>query len=213
MKGFFGVKGVIMLVAFIMLFGGAIYDLTTTSVRCGMAVNDPNSGYGCGELSITLVRTVMVPDDNVAKGVNGIKTLDNLDNETMSKLGIMYGPQRSSFMNQIILGLVGTAVLVLLLWFIYIKIAPSTHMDAGAYMVAFLAALFTISFIMVVSYSMVDDPTPEPGYLAVFGGATPFRGLRTLIANQGVILQAVDETSLLPGTLETGDIFNESDDS
>lgn len=203
MKGFFGLKGIILLAAFILLFGGAFYDLTTTTTRCGLSITNPEMNYSCDDMVSTVGKTVIMPDQNIGKGVNGIVTMKNLDNETLSKLGVMYSSQKASFMNQIILGGVGLAVLFGILAYVFVKLSPASGIDAGSLFMSLFAAFLVLSLIMVAF-----DDSPEPGIFSVFGDRTPFKGVRTLIKYPDVFMDAVDETSLLPGTLTTGDILN-----
>lgn len=200
----FSIKGLVILAAAIMLFGGAFYDLTTTGVRCGLSVVNGNTEYSCDEFWMTLGKTVIMPDQNVGKGTLGIMAIRDADNETLSELGILADTQEASYRNQIVLGIVGVGVLFLFLIYIYIKLSPSSGIDAGSLGVSILAAFLTLSLIMV----MFDDG-PEPEFMSVPGINTPFKGVRTLMANPDVLSAVVDDTSILPGTITTHEILDE----
>lgn len=206
MSGFFGFKGILILAAVMILFGGAVYDLTTSGVRCGIGVANPATNYTCEDLTASFGRTFVFPDENVNKGVNGVLVLDTLPNETLAEIGVMRSAQRSSFQTQILIGIVGTVVMVGILAFIFTKIAFSSGHELGAFFICLLAAIVVFSFMQVAGYSL-GNAESEPGYLNVFGDATPFRGIRNLMKNPGVFAEAVDQTSILPGTLTTNDIL------
>lgn len=201
----FSIKGLFILVSALLLFGGAIYDITTTGARCGLSVTAPEGGYSCNDLWWTLGKTAIMPDQNIGKGTLGIVTLRGASNETLEEIGVMRDTQEASYRNQIIIGVVGMVVLFLAFCWIFIKISPSSGIDAGSMGVSILAAFLVISLLMV----MFDDG-PEPGLLSVPNVNTPFKGIRTLMANPDVLSAVVDDTSILPGTLTTDDIINET---
>jgi hypothetical protein len=114
-------------------------------------------------------------------------------------------------LQQIILGLVGTVILFLFLTWFFIKATPSSVIHIDSKGMAVLVAMLVLGILMVLAYQYSDN-TPEHGYLAIFGDLTPFRGLRLFISEWDVVMITVDSTSILPGTLTTGDLgFNESD--
>ncbi len=203
-KGFFPIKGLILLVAFLVLFGGAFYDLTTTSARCGLSFTEvgKENNYTCNEMIITFGKTVVVPDQNIGKGVQGILSMRALGPEVLDQIGVLADIQEQQFIYQIIIGFVGFLVLFGLLAFIFIKISPSSGIDAGSLGVSLIAAFLLISLLMVMF-----DESAEPGFFGIEGAKTPFRGIRLLLSNPDVLFSVVDETALLPGTLTTEEII------
>lgn len=201
----FGVKGILILVTLLMLFGGAVYDITTTAGRCALAVSQPQLGYDCDDLISTLGRTVISPDRNIRRGTEGIMVLRNLDNQTLSEIGVLRDAQISQFNMQIILGWAGFLVLFAFLAYVFIHAGPASSIDAGSLAIAIFAAFM----IMAVASAIFDD-NPEHGAFAIFGERTPFKGIRLFLANPDVMSSVVDETSVLPGTLEVDDITGDA---
>lgn len=198
----FSIKGLVILASILVLFGGAMYDLTTTAGRCGLALTSPQAGYSCDEFWGTIGKTIILPDQNIGKGVTGILNIREVEQSALDELGIIPDIQESQFRNQIILGIVGIGVLFLFLSYVFIKLSPSSGIDAGSLGVSILAAFLVLTALMV----MFDDG-PEPGFMEIPGANTPFKGLRSLMAHPEVLRDVVDETSVLPGTLTTDDIF------
>jgi len=208
MKGFFGLKGIILLAAFLLLFGGAFYDLTTTAGRCGLSVTNPELDYSCDEMYTTVGKILVMPDRNVATGITGVKTMQNVSDETLTEIGVLRDTQSKQYQQLILLGLIGWIVLLGLFSYIFIKLSPASGIDAGSLAIAIFAA-----FLVMAAFSAICDDTPEHGHLAIFGERTPFKGLRLLLANPDVLGGVVDETSLLPGTLTVDDIVNGTGES
>jgi hypothetical protein len=202
----FSIKGLVVLAAALLLFGGAFYDITTTGARCGLSVTNPNAGYDCNEFWGTLGKTVIMPDQNIGKSTLGIVALREADQYTLESLGIMAETQEASYRNQILLGIVGIAVLFLFLAYVFIKLSPSSGIDAGSLGVSVFAAFLVLSLIMVMF-----DNGPEPGFMSIPGVNTPFKGVRTLLKYPNVMSDIVDDTSILPGTITTDEITGEGE--
>ncbi len=204
-KGFFPIKGLILLIAFLVLFGGAFYDLTTTSARCGLSFTEvgQENNYTCNDMIITFGKTIIVPDQNIGKGVDGILALRSIDAETLQDIEILADIQEQQFRYQVIIGVVGLAILFGLFAFIFIKMSPSSGIDAGSLGISLLAAFLVLALFMVMF-----DESAEPDFLGIEGAKVPFRGVRMLLMNPDVMFDVIDETALLPGTLEIDDIID-----
>lgn len=202
----FGVKGILIVVMLILLFGGAIYDMTTTAGRCGLSFTDPESNYSCDEFGITALNMFTTPDKNIERGVNGILSIRNLDNQTLSDIGIVRESQTVRFQHDVFLGLAGLIVLIGFFTWLGLTMSPSSNIDAGGKALAVLFAIVIVTSASIIGNFYDGGDSQAPG--AIFGKLTPFPGLRSLIFNTDVLGEVVDESSILPGTLNTGDIIN-----
>ena len=200
MKGlfFFGIKGIAILIGIILIFGGALYDITVTGVRCGFALSG-STEYTCDEFYESTGKTLIIPDRNIKKGTLAIMKLRSYDNETLTELGIIQEVQEQTFRNQILLGLVGEFILFLFLAYIFIKLSPSSSIDLGSILIAILLAIVLMAFIQT-GYSAFIEGEPE----------VPFSGLWTLLEHPEVLSEVVDQTAVLPGTLTPDEILNET---
>ncbi len=185
-----------------MLFGGAVYDLTVTSARCGLSYATPAANYTCDEMWPTIAKTIMMPDQNIGKGTIGVMAMRELPDETIEQFGVVRDVQEQSFRTQIIIGIVGLGFLSIFLSWFFIKVSPASGIDLGSLSVSILCAFLTISVIMVMF-----DESAEPGFLGIENARVPFKGLRTLLAHPDVMATVIDDTALLPGTLTTDDIL------
>jgi len=202
MKGFLGIKGILILVTLIVLFGGAMYDVTTTGVRCGLAAGGQGN-YTCDEFGFTVGTVFVAPDRNIASGVDSILVLREYsatNPEMMDELAGIISTDEQQYKNQILIGLAGLMVLIGFLMYIMIKITPSSliHIDAK-----FTSVILGLLIYMIV-YMF---------FTGFFEGnmQLPFTGVMTLIQNPTVLTEVVDHTSALPGTLTTSDIINNGD--
>ena len=201
-----GIKSIFMIVVMLLLFGGAIYDIATTAGRCALSVSAPNSGYDCDSLWLTVGKTIISPDRNVGKGVEGILAIRQIDDDILSEINVLREPQTMQFQQQIIIGLSGFLVLFLFFAWICIKISPSSGIDAGSLLVSVLLAFLIMAFVSAVA----DIETEEHGCYAVLGERTPFKGIRSLACNPDVFGEIIDETALLPGTTTIDEITGDT---
>ena len=201
MKGLIGVKGFFILIVLIVLFGGAIYDVTTTGVRCALGTIGKGN-YTCDEFGQVAGATVVFPDRNIEAGVDSILTLRELeinDPELFTELGPLITTDEQGYRNQILIGIAGTIVIfAALIWF-FLKVTPSSliHIDSrmSAVLMAFL--VYVVAYLMFTGFI--------EGQIQM-----PFTGLFKLIGNTEVMSELIDYTSALPGTLTTGDILNDT---
>lgn len=226
MKGLFGLgiigSGVI-LVFVLYIFGGAVYDITTTSARCALYFNPEMNtfNYTCNSLIYTLGNTVLFPDTNVKDGTNEILAIralsDKFNNQDvlnqLNQTGILTQHDVDNIMIKqtgdetesrfkIIRGLVGLFVILMLLIYVFIKATPSSLVFIDSRIQSIVMAFVVVSLIMV----MVDS-SPDTGVLSIEGLNMPFKGVRTLLSHPEVMYDIVDQTSLLPGTMTTDEIL------
>jgi hypothetical protein len=198
MKGIIGgIKGIGLLVIALIIFGGAIFDLVTTGGQCALVLAGAGD-FDCGEFTASIGSTFITPDRNVWKGTMGIVELRGMDNETLSSLGIIADAQEDGFRRQIYYGLAGIILLVVLMIYIFLKMVPSSSFDASVTLLVILLAVGIVAGLQV-GYSAFVEGQPE----------WPFSGVMTLANNPMVLGNVIDDSSLLPGTLETGDITEE----
>jgi hypothetical protein len=198
MKGFLGVTSIIIIAMVLMFFGGAIYDITAAAGYCGLAVTDPNSNYDCGTLWDTVGRTFVFPDRNIYEGTATLQKLRDMEPSQLDELGIVAQATANDAEFQIIRGLAGFFILFGFLAFVFIKAGPSSSIDAGSKFIAILAAL-----LVMLAMSAIFDDTPEHGEFAIFGERTPFKGIRLLLSDPEVMADIIDDSSVLPGTMNT----------
>lgn len=201
MKGLLGVKGILILVTLIVLFGGAMYDVTTTGVRCAIGTMG-NSNYTCEEFGFTIGSVFVSPDRNIATGVDAILTLREYqvtNPEQYQELAGLISTDEQGYRNQILIGIAGLIVLLGALTYFMLKITPSSilHIDSKFTSVAFAILLFISVYMFYTGW--------YEGDLQI-----PFSGLWKLVTNSDVLLDVVDHTSALPGTLTTDDIIGEN---
>lgn len=195
MKGIIGgIKGIGLLVIALIIFGGAIFDLVTTGGQCALVLAGAGD-FDCNEFTASIGSTFITPDRNVWKGTMGIVELRNMNNETLSELGIIADAQEDGFRRQIYYGLAGVALLVVLLIYVIMKMIPSSGFDASVTVLVILVAVGIVAGLQV-GYSSFVEGQPE----------WPFSGVMTLVNNPTVLGSIVDDTSMLPGTLMVEDI-------
>jgi hypothetical protein len=199
MKGLVGVKGFFILIVLIVLFGGAIYDMTTTGVRCALGTMG-HGNYTCDEFGNVAGATIVFPDRNIESGVDSIMTLRELeinDPELYASLEPLITTDEQGYRNQILIGIAGMLVIfAALIWF-FIKMTPSSviHIDSRASAVILALLVYIVAYLMFTGFI--------EGELQM-----PFTGLFKLIGNTEVMSELVDYTSALPGTLTTEDILD-----
>ena len=199
MKGFLGIKGILILVTLLVLFGGAMYDLTTTGVRCGLAASGQGN-YTCDEFGFTVGTVFVFPDRNIASGVDSILILreySTTNPEMMAELAGIISVDEQGYKNQILIGIAGLIVLIGFLMYIMIKITPSSLIHIDSKFASIMLGLLLYIVIYLLFTGLVE------GNMQL-----PFSGLATLIQNPSVLTEVVDHTSALPGTLTVDDIIN-----
>jgi hypothetical protein len=199
MKGFIGVKGIFILVALIVLFGGAMYDVTTTGVRCALGTAG-RGNYTCDDFGLTIGSVFVSPDRNIGSGVDSILILREFqvnDPEEYENIKELVTTDEQGYRNQIFIGLAGLIVLIGFLIYLMMKATPSSiiHIDSkfASIMLAFL-----IYVVVYLAYTGLYEGNAQ----------MPFTGLMSLISHTDVLMNVVDYTALLPGTLTTGDIVD-----
>jgi hypothetical protein len=206
MKGFIGVTAIFAVIGLLTLFGGAFFDLTTTGARCALGVVGTGN-FTCDELGHVAGSTVILPDRNVRLGVESINQLRSIDLDAVKESGVLddaslkgldslYESKESGFRLQIILGLGGIIIILLIPMIIFYKFTPGSKIDAGSLGMCVLGGILLVSFVHLAFTGLVEGQ-PE----------MPFTGVATLVMNQNVMWDVVDDTALLPGTLTSDDII------
>jgi hypothetical protein len=199
MKGLVSLTSVLALGVIIILFGGAVYDIMTTSVRCGFSLAG-DSTYTCDEFQKTIGLTLVYPDRNIVKGVESIQALEDFrqnDPETYDQLQSVVSAKESDFLNLILVGMIGNVVLIVVMIMVWMKMSPSSKIDSGSLFVSILAGILLYCLIYVAFTTFIEHDPKVPG-----------AGMYMLIKNPDILFKVIDRTSILPGTLEMGDITN-----
>jgi len=206
MKGFLGVMSILSIIGIITLFGGAWLDLTATGARCALGVSGVGN-YTCNELGHVAGSTIILPDRNIKLGVESITAMRRMDiaavresgmfdNDTMQGMESLYQSKESGFRMQIIMGIAGLIMIILLLVMFFYKVTPGSKIDAGSAGMCILGAFLVICVIHIAFTGLVEGRAEMP-----------FTGVITLLFNADVMWDVVDESAVLPGTMTSDDIL------
>lgn len=203
MKGFFELKGIIILLFAVVFFGSAMVDASITGVRCGLGTIGQGE-YNCNEFGATVGSTFIFPDRNIQSGVESIILLREYKNnnpEVIDELSTVVDTDESNYRLKIMIGLGGLFMLIALLIWVFITLGPSSSIDAGSKAIAIFAGFLVFSVVYLAYTGIVEGEAQ-----------VPFSGVISLIQHPDVLSDVVDDTSILPGTTMVDDIVGDDGD-